>query len=110
MREDTLGCSDTKGALRLLAVLTRRNRAFGNPGAMQHYDRVLRELCPPSKLTAQKGGFAFLYEHLETREWQLGMNLRFPVEYLASGGGLPLPVFARDLLGIGSTHPSPHNR
>lgn len=39
-----------------------------------HFHAVLKELGPPSRITALPGGFAFLYESLAFRELQLGLG------------------------------------
>lgn len=57
--------------------------------ASDHGD-VLRELGPPSKMTALPGGFAFLYEYLETTERQIGYTLGLPVEQFAAEISIPL--------------------
>jgi hypothetical protein len=64
--------------------------ASGLEERASHYGDILRELGPPSKLTAQPRGFAFLYEYLETRERQLGYSLGFSVEGLAADLEVPL--------------------
>jgi hypothetical protein len=42
-------------------------------------DDVLAELGPPMKMTILPGGYAFMYESLDTRELQLGFSLPLPV-------------------------------
>jgi hypothetical protein len=44
-----------------------------------HRDEVLAELGPPLKLTVLPGGYAFMYEGLDTQELQLGFSLPIPV-------------------------------
>jgi hypothetical protein len=39
-----------------------------------HYHQVLDELGPPTRLTALPNGFAFIYESLRIREWQMGIG------------------------------------
>jgi hypothetical protein len=52
---------------------------------------VLAELGPPLSVTALEGGFAFLYEHSKTREWQLGVSIAFPIERFGPEVEFPLP-------------------
>ncbi len=44
-----------------------------------HSDEVLDELGPPLKISALPGGYAFMYESLDTLELQLGFSLPIPV-------------------------------
>jgi hypothetical protein len=44
-----------------------------------HRDEVLDELGPPLKITVLPGGYAFMYEALDTQELQLGFSLPVPV-------------------------------
>jgi hypothetical protein len=42
-------------------------------------DDVLAELGPPLKMTVLPGGYAFMYESLDTQELQIGFSLPVPV-------------------------------
>lgn len=44
-----------------------------------HRDEVLEEMGPPLKMTCLSGGYAFMYEGLDTQEFQLGVSLPIPV-------------------------------
>lgn len=57
-----------------------------------HYRTVLQQLGPPAEMSVVPKGLAFLYEHITTREMQIGFNFR-NVKYLnwfkfASGKGV----------------------
>ena len=66
------------------------SKASGLEEHAPHYSDVLRELGPPSKLTAMEGGFAFLYEHAVTRQWQLGHSVEYTIDRVASDIEVPL--------------------
>ena len=44
-----------------------------------HRNEVIKELGPPLKMTVLSGGYAFMYEALDTKELQLGFSLPVPV-------------------------------
>ena len=80
------------GGLLVVAVLTggctlsrkKINRNMGLPGrpyetGVTHRDEVLDELGPPLKMTVTPDGYAFMYEGLDTQEFQLGFSLPVPV-------------------------------
>jgi len=53
------------------------------PVAQTHFTEILRDLGPPSRITALPGGFAFLYEHLDFREMQLGLSVSAQSDWLS---------------------------
>jgi hypothetical protein len=67
------------------------SRVEAMEGRDLHYGEVLRKLGPPSSLTATSTGFAFLYEHIASREWQVGVSLGFPLERIGVETQLPMP-------------------
>ena len=71
----------------LLAGCSHFKREWGQPlpasGAgfaegRTHVESVIHELGPPNQLSALPDGFAFLYEHSQTGEFQLGFSLDVP--------------------------------
>lgn len=44
-----------------------------------HRDQVLGELGPPLKMTVLPAGYAFMYEGVDTKEFQLGFTLPIPI-------------------------------
>ena len=80
------------GGLLVVAVLTggctlnrkkiNQNMAFPDHSyetGVTHRNEVLDELGPPLKMTVTPDGYAFMYEGLDTQEFQLGFSLPVPV-------------------------------
>ncbi len=69
------GCALTKKKMNPNSTYPKQPYQDG----ITHSDEVLDELGPPLKMTALPAGYAFMYEALTTREFQLGFGLPIPV-------------------------------